>query len=220
MDARRFDSLAKRMATTTDRRRLLAGLGGLTLGMVASPALAQDGKIKPEDGKLKPKDGKVKVGKPLKAQGKIQGGGKFEGEVLDAVVSVEDGTATLSGRLQGTATTHGKNTTHGNKRQAQTVGPMGVAMAQDATPIASTPEEPIVEEPIEEVPIVEQPIGDISTEQTEGTCTLGYITLEGTLTVGLLGLHLIITDLNILLEGDASEGLLGNLLCGLAGGGS
>jgi hypothetical protein len=33
----------------------------------------------------------------------------------------------------------------------------------------------------------------------------------------LLGLHISITELNVLLEGDSSEGLLGNLLCGLAG---
>jgi hypothetical protein len=30
-------------------------------------------------------------------------------------------------------------------------------------------------------------------------------------------LHISISELNVLLEGDSSEGLLGNLLCGLAG---
>jgi hypothetical protein len=208
MNARRFDNLAQRMATTTDRRRFLAGLGGLTLGMVASPALSQPGG-KPGG---KPKDGKVKLDKPLKAKAKLHGGGKFEGEVLDPVVSVEDGTATLSGTLQGTVTTHGK------KGQGQVqVQPVMLAMAQEATPISDIPEDPIVEEPIETLALVEEPIGDIVGEQTGGTCTLGYITLEGTLTVALLGLHLVITDLTILLEGDPSEGLLGTLLCSLAG---
>src|SRR5215216_3429310 len=58
----------------------------------------------------------------------------------------------------------------------------------------------------------------IPLEEAESTtCTLGYITLDGNLTVALLGLHISITELNVLLEGDSSEGLLGNLLCGLAG---
>lgn len=34
MDGRRFDSLAKRVASTADRRRLLGGLGGLALGSI------------------------------------------------------------------------------------------------------------------------------------------------------------------------------------------
>ena len=34
MDGRRFDSLAKRVAVTADRRRLLGGLGALALGSI------------------------------------------------------------------------------------------------------------------------------------------------------------------------------------------
>jgi hypothetical protein len=65
----------------------------------------------------------------------------------------------------------------------------------------------------------EQVTADVTVEQTEG-CTIGYITLDGTLTVALLGLHLVVDQLDIQLKGFPDEGLLGNLLCGLAGGGS
>src|SRR5215218_6078441 len=70
-----------------------------------------------------------------------------------------------------------------------------------------------------EVVEVDEPVTEtIPLEEAESTtCTLGYITLDGNLTVALLGLHISITELNVLLEGDSSEGLLGNLLCGLAG---
>jgi hypothetical protein len=34
MDGRRFDSLAKRVAVTANRRRVLGGLGGLALGSI------------------------------------------------------------------------------------------------------------------------------------------------------------------------------------------
>jgi hypothetical protein len=34
MEGRRFDSLAKRVASTADRRRVLGGLGALTLGSI------------------------------------------------------------------------------------------------------------------------------------------------------------------------------------------
>ncbi len=34
MEGRRFDSLAKRVASTADRRQVLGGLGGLTLGAI------------------------------------------------------------------------------------------------------------------------------------------------------------------------------------------
>jgi hypothetical protein len=75
-----------------------------------------------------------------------------------------------------------------------------------------------VEESGEVVEVVEPVTETIPLEEAEGTtCTLGYITLDGNLTVALLGLHISITELNVLLEGDSSEGLLGNLLCGLAG---
>ena len=70
-----------------------------------------------------------------------------------------------------------------------------------------------------EVPISE-PISettDLTQEVSGTTCDIGYITLDGTLTVALLGLHLNITELEVTLTGDSSEGLLGNLLCGLAG---
>jgi hypothetical protein len=74
------------------------------------------------------------------------------------------------------------------------------------------------EESGEVVEVVEPVTETIPLEEAEGTtCTLGYIRLDGTLTVALLGLHISITELNVLLEGDSSEGLLGNLLCGLAG---
>ena len=75
-----------------------------------------------------------------------------------------------------------------------------------------------VEESGEVAEVVEPVTETIPLEEAEGTaCTLGYITLDGNLTVALLGLHISITELNVLLEGDSSEGLLGNLLCGLAG---
>jgi hypothetical protein len=64
----------------------------------------------------------------------------------------------------------------------------------------------------------EQVTADV-TIQDEG-CTIGFITLEGNLTVALLGLHLLIDQLNIQLEGHPDEGLLGTLLCGLASAGS
>jgi hypothetical protein len=76
-----------------------------------------------------------------------------------------------------------------------------------------------VEEETGEVGEVVEPVTEtIPLEEAEGTaCTLGYITLDGNLTVALLGLHISIEELNVMLEGDSSEGLLGNLLCGLAG---
>jgi hypothetical protein len=58
----------------------------------------------------------------------------------------------------------------------------------------------------------EQVTADVTIEQTEG-CTIGYITLEGNLTVALLGLHLLIDQLNVQLEGFPDEGVLGTLLC-------
>jgi hypothetical protein len=76
----------------------------------------------------------------------------------------------------------------------------------------------VEEESGEVVEVVEPVTETIPLEEAESTtCTLGYITLDGNLTVALLGLHISITELNVLLEGDSSEGLLGNLLCGLAG---
>jgi hypothetical protein len=76
-----------------------------------------------------------------------------------------------------------------------------------------------VEEETGEVGEVVEPVTEtIPLEEAEGTaCTLGYITLDGNPTVALLGLHISIEELNVMLEGDSSEGLLGNLLCGLAG---
>jgi hypothetical protein len=65
-----------------------------------------------------------------------------------------------------------------------------------------------------------QVTADVTVEQAEEGCTIGYITLEGKLTVALLGLHLVIDQLNVQLEGFPDEGILGTLLCGLAGAGS
>ena len=65
----------------------------------------------------------------------------------------------------------------------------------------------------------EQVTADITVEQAE-VCTIGYITLDGKLTVALLGLHLVINELDVQLEGNPDEGVLGNLLCALAGSGS
>jgi hypothetical protein len=64
----------------------------------------------------------------------------------------------------------------------------------------------------------EQVTADVTVEQTEG-CDIGFITLDGTLTVGLLGLHLVIDELDVQLQGFPDEGVLGTLLCALAGAG-
>jgi hypothetical protein len=64
----------------------------------------------------------------------------------------------------------------------------------------------------------EQVTADVTVEQTEG-CDIGFITLDGTLTVGLLGLHLVIDELDVQLQGFPDEGILGTLLCALAGAG-
>ena len=43
MDARKFDDVAKRMATATSRRRILQGLGALGVGSVGVLGLAEAG---------------------------------------------------------------------------------------------------------------------------------------------------------------------------------
>ena len=43
MDARRFDEVAKRMATTAPRRRILQGLGALGVGSLGVLGLAEAG---------------------------------------------------------------------------------------------------------------------------------------------------------------------------------
>ena len=58
MEGRRFDSLAKRVAASADRRRVLGGLGALALGSVGllSVTEADAGDVQAEDTLRKCKD--------------------------------------------------------------------------------------------------------------------------------------------------------------------
>jgi hypothetical protein len=58
MEGRRFDGIAKRVAATADRRRLLGGLGGLALGSIGllSVTGADAAKVGAEDTLNKCKD--------------------------------------------------------------------------------------------------------------------------------------------------------------------
>jgi hypothetical protein len=55
MDARRFDDVAKRMATTASRRGILRGLGALGVGSLAVVGVAEAGsaQIEAEDARCK-----------------------------------------------------------------------------------------------------------------------------------------------------------------------
>jgi hypothetical protein len=91
-----------------------------------------------------------------------------------------------------------------------------VTISGDLNGTVTQPDGDVVQIKINDVQVT----ADVTVEQGEEGCTIGYITLEGKLTVALLGLHLVIDQLNVQLEGFPDEGVLGTLLCGLAGAGS